>query len=525
MTEDWIRALVIIGFGALSGGLTNTVAIWMLFHPYEPPRLFGRWRLGWLQGAVPKNQARLAAAIGRTVGSRLLTPEDLERILATPEFRAAFDDRLAAFLDEVLHRERGPLREILPPSVVPEVEEFLERVIDHTMARLSEYLDSAEFEGAVGERLDSILAAVSDQPIGDIFTPVRETAIAETVDEWLANAVESNDFREALDDYLERASHRLLAQDRTFEEVLPQGLVGAFERAIASYLPLAIERLGSLLEDPAARSRFETTIRDLFHRFVNDLKFHQRVVAKLVVTDDTLERILDTIEKEGAERLSEILVDPAVQSAMARGVNEAVVDFLRRPVQSVLGTPESESVVQARETLVNWFMGLARDPQSRRFLVEKLQSGMTKAGTRSWGEFLEKVPAERIQGWVVQGARSDTAASVLRDLTHRLVFGLWERPIGTPSRFLPGDGAARLESGVGPVLWEWLQGQVPSVVERLDVAKRVEQKVLEFPTPRMEEIVRRVTNRELHLIIRLGYALGAFVGIILVLVDSLISGA
>ena len=39
----------------------------MLFHPYEPPKLW-RWRVGFFQGAVPKNQPRLAAAIGRTVG-------------------------------------------------------------------------------------------------------------------------------------------------------------------------------------------------------------------------------------------------------------------------------------------------------------------------------------------------------------------------------------------------------------------------------------------------------------------------
>ena len=68
MSVAWIQALITIGLGALAGGVTNQIAIWMLFHPYEPPKLFGRWRLPFLQGAIPKNQPRLAAAIGRTVG-------------------------------------------------------------------------------------------------------------------------------------------------------------------------------------------------------------------------------------------------------------------------------------------------------------------------------------------------------------------------------------------------------------------------------------------------------------------------
>ncbi|HSG48348.1 MAG TPA: DUF445 family protein, partial [Longimicrobiales bacterium] len=105
MSPELTRALVTIAFGALAGGLTNSVAIWMLFHPYEPPRIW-KWRIRFFQGAVPKNQPRLAAAIGRTVGNRLLTEEDLTKTFTDVEFRRAFDQRLGAFLDEVIRRER-----------------------------------------------------------------------------------------------------------------------------------------------------------------------------------------------------------------------------------------------------------------------------------------------------------------------------------------------------------------------------------------------------------------------------------
>ena len=44
--------------------------------------------------------------------------------------------------------------------------------------------------------------------------------------------------------------------------------------------------------------------------------------------------------------------------------------------------------------------------------------------------------------------------------------------------------------------------------------------MLHFPTPRMEELVRKVTDRELKMIVRLGYVLGALIGMVLVSVDS-----
>jgi uncharacterized membrane protein YheB (UPF0754 family) len=519
--EELVSALITIVFGALAGGVTNAIAIWMLFHPYQPPKV-GRWTLTRLQGAVPKNQARLAAAIGRTVGGRLLTEEDLTRTFARDEFRTAFDERLAAFLYQVLHRERGSVREMLPPAALPDVEKLLQDMLDHALARLHDHMRTERFEDSVRRRADQLVQAIADEPIAGVLTPAREEAVTEAVEEWLSNAVESADFRAAVDDYLRRGAERLLAPERTFEEILPLGLVGAVERGIASYLPLAIQRLGGLLEDPRARSRFESTLHDLFHRFLGDLKFHQRVVARLVVTEDTLDKVLDTIEKEGAERLSEILRDSAVQDAMAHGVNDAIVDFLRRPVRSVLGDPESDTVVQARATMADWVVNMSRDPATRTFLVEKLRLALEKAGARTWGDLLSRVPTEKVTELVVTAARSDAAERLYREIGERLVVALLERPVGRPSRWLPEQAPERIEETIGDPLWGWLQTQVPDVVQRLDVARRVEQKVLEFPTRSMEELVRRVTDRELKLIVKLGYVLGAVIGIVLLAVQALL---
>lgn len=521
MNDPLLKALVTVVFGALAGGLTNSVAIWMLFHPYEPPRV-GRWRIRFFQGAVPKNQSRLAAAIGRTVGNRLLTPEDLTRTFADVEFRGAFDEKLASFLDQVLNTGRGSVRELLPPPVMAELEPLLEEALDGAMERLDAYLASERFEEALLRRAGDLVAAVGDEPIGGVLTPARGEALGTAVQDWLAGAVESADFRDAVADYLDRGSRRLLAPTRTFEETLPLGLVGAVEKAIGSYLPLAIERLGKLLEDRSARQRFEAAIHDLLRRFLRDLKFHQRVVARMVMTEDTVDRVLDTIEREGAERLSEMLRDPAVQDAMARGVNEAIVDFLRRPVSSVLGAPGDPSVVEARATLADWVVEMARDPATHDFVVEKLRTGMEKAGARTWGEVLEQVPPERLASWMVAGARSEAAARAYREVARRAVAALLDRPIGTPSRWLPEGAPDRIRVALSDPLWEWLQAQVPEVVERLDVARRVEQKVLDFPTPKMEELVRKVTDRELRLIVRLGYVLGAVVGLVLVGVNALL---
>jgi uncharacterized membrane protein YheB (UPF0754 family) len=518
VSDQILQALLTIAFGAMAGGITNSVAIWMLFHPYEAPTLFGR-TIRIFQGAIPKNQARLAAAVGKTVGTRLLTEEDLTLTFADREFRAAFDDRLSHFLETVLERERGSIREILPPRVVGELESILEEVTELGLSRFQEYLASDAFVTFTEERARTVLEAVADEPVSGILTPAREAALEETVKDWLEGAVESEGFRETVEDYVSRAAVSLLEPDRTFEEVLPLGLVGSLEKAISSYLPLALQRLGRLLEDPKARARFERTLHELFHRFLRDLNFYQRVVARLIVTEETVDRVLDTIEAEGAERLSAMLREEAIQDAMARGVNDAIVDFLRRPVSAVLGRPEDPSVVEAQDTLTGWAVGVARDPATRAFLVEKMNAALDKAGARTWGEILERVPAETLSRWLVSVARSGAAANLLRRAAERTVDSLLDHPIGTPAKWLPPEAPRRIEEAIGDPLWAWLQTQVPDVVHRINVAGRVEEKVLNFPTAKMEDLVKRVTDRELRLIVRLGYVLGAFIGGILVVMD------
>ena len=123
MPEELTRAIIFIVAGALAGGLTNTIAIWMLFHPYEPPQI-GKRPLKLLQGAIPKSQERMAAAIGRTVGTRLLTPEDLGKTFADESVREAFDEHLSGFLDAVLHTERGSLRDVTPHTLEEHLNQF-----------------------------------------------------------------------------------------------------------------------------------------------------------------------------------------------------------------------------------------------------------------------------------------------------------------------------------------------------------------------------------------------------------------
>jgi uncharacterized membrane protein YheB (UPF0754 family) len=513
VNEDVIRTLLTIAFGAIAGGSTNAVAVWMLFHPYHPPVIFGR-RIRSMQGAIPKNTDRLASAMGRTVGNKLLTPDDLARTLAEPAFRSAFDERLSAFIASVFDQRRGAIAEMLPPGATTELRDLLLQGTDTLLARLDTYLASDAFREAVERWIEIVREEVHARPIGELLTEQRQAALTAAAGRWLEEAVEGDAFSGAVRDYVDRGALRLLQPDRTFEQLLPQGLVAAVEKAIAGYLPIAIERLGNMLDDPAARAKVEQLLHELLDRFMRDLKFHQRLVAALLITPDTIDRVLKAVEKEGANKISELLQDPSVRDAMARGVNNAIVDFLAKPVVSVLGEPGEESVENAKDTAVRWVTGLARDPQTRGFAVEKLQGLLESAHGRTWGDLLRHVPSDRVAEAVVTAARSERAGEIYRDAAVKAIDWALDRPIGRIADAFGENSAERAERALSEPLWRWVQEQVPSIAQRLNIAQRVEQKILEFPPQQVEALIKGVTERELKLIVKLGYVLGGFIGMV-----------
>ena len=64
--------------GALIGGLTNHLAIKMLFRPHEA-KYIGSWRLPFTPGLIPKRRDELAKQFGKTVTNYLLTPETFKK--------------------------------------------------------------------------------------------------------------------------------------------------------------------------------------------------------------------------------------------------------------------------------------------------------------------------------------------------------------------------------------------------------------------------------------------------------------
>ncbi|HET7583571.1 MAG TPA: DUF445 family protein [Gemmatimonadaceae bacterium] len=516
MPHTWVSLALNVAFGAIAGGVTNAVAVWMLFHPYE--RRFG------LHGAIPKNQDRLARSIGRTVGERLLTPDDIMAELSDAGVRETFAARLTDALERVLETERGSLADLLPPAVFAEVERALAMVGPQLGERVHAFVESPEFDGRVRDFVARMRAELSQRPLAQVLTPERRAQLQARALTWAEELARSPELERGIREYLERQARDLLGSQTPMVERIPDPAVDALERAVQNYLPLAVERVGVFLGHPASRDRIREALHGLFARFVQDLRFHERVIARLVVTERTLEHALDAIERDGVEQLASLLEDPIVRDEISRTINATITDYLRKPLGELVGGAESERASALVRMVGDTLLRALRAEQTHGFLAAKLDQVLSQAEGRTVGDVLQAVDDDTIAGWIVQGARTRQVREWAEQSATFAVHQLLHRPIGRPGRWLPDDAAPRIAAVLAPALWAWVHAQLPEIVQQFDVQSMVERKVRSFSVQRMEELIRRVTQKELDLIVNLGWVLGALIGFVSFLVSQLTLG-
>lgn len=510
MDQQTLLALAFtVGAGALSGGITNAVAIWMLFHPYDEVRI-GPFRL---HGAISKNKARLARSIGKTVGERLLTPEDVAERLGAPAVRAALTEAIDRIVRDLLARDLGSLTEMAHGPASAVLEEMLQRLGPRIADGLAAYAGTPEFRDSVTAAMEHLKADLGEQPVGAVLTPARREAIRTAVDGWATSLTEGESFAATIGRWLTERMEHLEQDPRPVAERLPEGLLAPLEQAITDYLPAAIERLGATLQDPTIHSALTGALRQAFDGAARDLLLHERLLARLVVKPATFERLVSGLAGTGVERLGQFLRTPAVEAQLAATIRTILLGLLRMPVGERLAALAPDTRANLVATVSTWAATAARSPAARESLQRAVDHGLDQAGALTWARVLSLVPVEEWTATLAEAARSERGRAWVAQTIERSARQLAARPLGRPVDWLPPESVERLVQGVAHAAWDWIRQQIPQVVERLEVPAMVEQKVLGFSTARMEEIIRGVTQRELRLIVRLGYVLGGLVGL------------
>ncbi|MED4928937.1 DUF445 family protein, partial [Bacillus smithii] len=191
-----LLVLFMVIIGAVIGGITNAIAILMLFRPHRSLYI-GKWHIPFTPGLIPKRRKEIAFQLGKMVSDHLVTPQSIQKKFQDPQFLqdmtslvqqeakrlftsektikewmelAGVQDpekRLERYLKKKMEKtivEVGNsyssqiIKDVLSPETIRKLEEKLPDVSAYILQHAMNYFSSSEGKQRVKKMLDDFLA-------------------------------------------------------------------------------------------------------------------------------------------------------------------------------------------------------------------------------------------------------------------------------------------------------------------------------------------------------------------------------
>lgn len=137
--------------GAIIGGVTNHLAIKMLFRPYKAVYIGGK-RLPFTPGLIPRRRDELAYQMGRTVVEHLLTPESLKNKLRDESFVSTIEGWAKEEVGKLLATEKNLI-------------ELAEQVGIHQLDEVAE----DKLIGFIEKKYENLLKEIGQKELGHVI--------------------------------------------------------------------------------------------------------------------------------------------------------------------------------------------------------------------------------------------------------------------------------------------------------------------------------------------------------------------
>lgn len=348
--------ILMIGIGALIGGLTNSIAIKMLFRPYKALYI-GKFRLPFTPGLIPKRQGELAKQLGKMVVNHLLTAEGIRRKLEHPRFQEQMTKWAQEEVQKMMQQDQT-IQELLKNFQVEVTSELLQ-------ANIADWVE---------ERYHFVMKEYRGRKIDDLLTPEWRDKADHSVDH-AANHIQSSiekyfrstEGREKvaalIDNYLDNQGFfgnmisSFMGQDGVTERIYPILLKYVSDKEMNEWLKTMLhsekdkflkqpvswveeqigsEVIGAMLGEKVAEAMpIETWMNRTVAEWTNP--YEEKILGEFVplMVQQISERLSSKVESMmETMRLSEI-VQEEVEAFQVERLEEMVLDISRREFKMI----------------------------------------------------------------------------------------------------------------------------------------------------------------------------------------------
>ncbi len=240
--------------GAVIGYFTNYIAVKMLFFPQHEVYFMGH-RVPFTPGAIPKGKPRLAKAVGRVVGTELVTKDDIKAKLLGGEIEERITGTITSELSNKLKDEICKLTKCSEETYADgssKLSEMLSRqIVDELTASQLPEIVVSKCNDSIQEKLSTTMFAklIPEEKIQSFTAPLAgkmRSMIERDGMEFVKPVIENK-----LTDFGEKSGMELLELIRVDEERLGELTGKIYRSAVNNYVDKLFEKLdfAAMVED------------------------------------------------------------------------------------------------------------------------------------------------------------------------------------------------------------------------------------------------------------------------------------
>lgn len=506
----WIVVATVHGFGAA------WLAIWMLFHPYHPVKLFGITI--WPQGMIPRHREKLAQSIGNAVGNELVSQETVfDAMFETSFFQRKVEDFVGGYTNDLLSRVYPSFIDALPSQARAPILDTISALQYRLAEYIAEMLKSEETAEAIERFIDKQIDDLLARNFGDLVNNQSVDQLLDFVQQRLQGFISNESFEQRVGEFVAARLDDLSQSDATLAETVTPDTIAFIKRRIDQEVPPIVHHLADIATSQTTRRQIGALIKLEVDQYYEQLSLFK----KIFVSRERIHReVDDLVNKTLPKRIEEYLRGEAFEQEAEAFLNTTVDNVMNRPLSQLVGQFEPGKFDDLKAQVTARLVEILRSETLSTSVSAHFADAIDRLRPRTVGSVLQQLnpqSAEHIKRMLAKSllgllSREDTAQTINAILSAQIE-RLLIAPIGRLGDHVSTGAMERASSALVERITVAARERLPVAIAEFDVGGLVRRKVSDYPMEKLEALVLSVAQQHLKKIELFGAIIGFFIGV------------
>jgi len=492
------------------------LAIWMLFHPYNPVKLFGLTI--WPQGMIPRHRARLAQSIGNAVGNELVSQETVfAALFETGFFSSKVEGFVTSYTNELLSTVYPSLVEALPAGARAPVLDTIAALQYKLAEHIASVLKSQQTAEAIEQFVDRQVDKLLENRLGETVSTETFDLILNFAAERFNGLVAEEVFETKVRAFVSERIDDLAQTNASLAEMFSTETVALIKERVDEQVGPIARHLADIASSPGTRQQIGALIKREVDEYYEQLSF----VKKIFISRERIYReVDDLVHNTLPRRIDEYLRGAAFVQEATSFLNSTIDNLIQRPLNELIGELPSEKFATIKHEAAARFVAVVRSPELAGSVAGYLNNALERLRPETLRELLERVNPEstaRLKTFLTKSlltvlARDDTARTINAILSTQIE-RFMVAPIGRLADHMPPGSIEKASAALTEKITAAARERLPALIAEFDVGGLVRKKVSEYPIEKLEALVLSVAQHHLKTIELFGAVIGFWIGL------------